>query len=108
MVATARAANIRPVLLTAPTPGRPNEGRWTGDAARLIALHREYIDIVRRVAREEEAPLLDLAAAFDRIPAAELRARYFFKDEVHLTEEGNEEIARLLVAFFGGAPISGG
>jgi lysophospholipase L1-like esterase len=108
MVATARTANIRPVLLTAPTPGRPDEGRWTGDAARLIGLHREYIDIVRRVAREENVPLLDLAAEFDRIPAAELRARYFFKDEVHLTEEGNEEIARLLVAFFGGSPVSGG
>jgi lysophospholipase L1-like esterase len=100
LVASARGGGIRPVLLTAPTPGRPNEGRWTGDAARLIAAHRDYIDIVRRVAREERVPLCDLAAAFDRIPADTLRARHFVRDEVHLTDEGNEEIARLLVAFF--------
>jgi lysophospholipase L1-like esterase len=100
MVRTARETGAEPVILTAPTPGRENEGRWTGSLAVFPAIHRRYADIAREVAAAEKVILCDLAAEFDRIPPGELRARYFFKDEVHLTDTGNQLIAETLVGCF--------
>lgn len=63
----------------------------------LPALHRHYADVVREVARNERAVLCDLAAEFDRIPADVLRSTYFYRDEVHLTPEGNLKVAEILL-----------
>jgi len=100
MIRSAREAGATPVLLTAPTPGREKEGRWVGALSRFPGIHRRYADIVREVARAEDVTLCDLAAEFDSTPPDELRAKYFFKDEVHLTEAGNQRIAEDLLRCF--------
>jgi lysophospholipase L1-like esterase len=98
MVRTAREIGAVPVLVTAPSPGRENEGRWTGGLSRFPAIHRRYAEIVREVARNENAALCDAMAEFDAIPRDRLRAEFFYRDEVHLTEAGNEMLAEVLFA----------
>jgi lysophospholipase L1-like esterase len=100
MVRIALELGAVPVLLTAPTPAFENEGRWTGDLLPFPEIHRRYAAIVRRVASANGAVLCDLAARFDTIPRGTLRSVYFFKDEVHLTDEGNQLIAETLAACF--------
>ena len=101
MVRIAHEHGIMPILLTAPTSHRPGREpaylatRWVADLEDLVPLHRRYADAVRRVAAEEDAPLVDLHREFDRLPQRELD-RFFRKDGIHLTEEGNRKIAELI------------
>jgi lysophospholipase L1-like esterase len=100
MIRAARAAGAVPILLTAPTSGWENEGRWTGALSRFPAIHRRYAAIVREVAAAEGVFLCDIGAEFDRIPREEARSVLFFKDEVHLTDQGNQKFAESLVQCF--------
>ena len=101
MVRIAREHGIMPILLTAPTSHRPGREpaylatRWVADLEDLVPLHRRYADAVRRVAAEENAPLVDLHREFDQLPQQELD-RFFLKDGIHLTIEGNRKIAELI------------
>lgn len=106
MVNVARSAGIVPVLFTAPTSheqGREPKclaGRWVTDLNQLVPLHRQYVQVVRAVAKAEGVILCDLAAEFDKLPREEVRDSLFWKDGIHLTQEGDKRIAQFLFECF--------
>lgn len=76
-------------------------GLWKEKADGPLAvwrlIHETYNDVVRAVARSGKVPLVDL----DRLVPERRRLyaeppHYFFKDGIHLTELGLQEVARLL------------
>jgi lysophospholipase L1-like esterase len=73
----------------------------------LIPVHRAYVDATRRVAAESGAILCDAAAHFDAASPA-VRRRFFRRDGIHLTEEGDRELARLLATAIEQADASRG
>lgn len=99
MVSEARAAGIRPVLITAPSNHvRGHEPprlqlRHVRSLDEVIPLHTAYLEVTRRVASATGATLCDAAAAFGRL---EPRVSYFQKDGIHLTPRGDEQLASLL------------
>ena len=103
MARIAREAGVIPVFVTAPTSHRPGHlpaylaGRWIARLADLVPLHRQYAEIVREVAAEEDVLLCDLAADIDLIEAADERDRCFYRDGIHYTGEGNAWTARRLL-----------
>lgn len=105
MIRLARGHGITPVLLTAPTShekGRePQElkERFLSNPADLIPLHRRYVEVVRELAREEGVAILDLAQIFDDLPRSEVEEKYFMRDGIHLSYEGNKIIAESLYDF---------
>ena len=79
-----------PVLITAPRREMPETYVEQGNAhstAEYERQHDEYAEIVRQVARETGAPLLDL----QRIMAAPECDQYFEDDAVHLDNYDDEE-----------------
>lgn len=105
LVAMARISKrngIVPVFLTAPSGHRPGaepeylQGRYLTDLIDLIPVHRAYAEAVRQVAAAEGAILCDLAAGFEEIPPEERSQRYFRRDGIHASREGDERIAELL------------
>jgi len=103
LVGMARAHDIAPVLITAPSAhreGREPElllGRWVVELDELIPMHQQYVGIVRQVAGEHRVPLLDLARRFEAQPEDDWRKRYFMHDGIHLQPEGDQLIARWLL-----------
>lgn len=101
MVRVARENGIVPILITAPSSHREGaepvylEQRHLNSVHELIPLHRKYVQIVRKVAAKENAPLLDLYKEFNMLPQKELEM-LFQKDGIHLTPEGNLKIAESL------------
>ena len=100
MVSVTRDRQITPMLLTAPTshepdPRRPPPGQ-TAPPDLKGAVHLQYVEAVRTVAREEKVPLCDLHQAMATLPRAE-RARQFTGDGIHLSEEGGRMVGKLLV-----------
>jgi lysophospholipase L1-like esterase len=107
MIASARAAKSRPMLLTLPTVVRPDMTLDDVHKARvvfpyfpaaygvldLLDLIGAYNDSIRRVAHEENAPLSDLAQAFEKLDDA---TRYFW-DTMHTNREGAKLIAQLML-----------
>lgn len=99
----ATRAGARAILITAPSAfdlkgvaehllSRP----FVRDAATLERLHREYNDVVREVASERGALLLDL----DRELGARVdRGELFLRDGVHLSEAGILAVAERFAAF---------
>jgi lysophospholipase L1-like esterase len=106
MTRSAREAGVIPVLLTAPTSHRKGHEpqvlakRHLSDLDELVPLHRQYVEIVRSVAAQEDAVLCDLAAGFDALPDVELRFDYFRKDGIHLRQKGDEKLAELIFECF--------
>lgn len=102
MVRIAHDHGVMPILLTAPTSHRPGREpaylatRWVADLEDLVPLHRRYADAVRRVAAEEDAPLVDLHREFGQLPQRELHRFFRKEDGIHLTIEGNRKIAELI------------
>ena len=101
MVRMAQDNDIIPILLTAPTshqrgqePGGLSE-RWLGNLDDLVPLHQRYVQAVRDVAAEKDAPLIDLYEEFNQLPQHE-RERLFKDDGVHSTPEGYRRIAELI------------
>lgn len=105
MVNVARDNGITPILLTAPASHESGSEPkalsplWITDLNELVPLHRQYVDIVRSVAREQNVILCDLTAEFDALPRERVHDM-FWKDGVHLTEDGNQTVARLLFECF--------
>lgn len=105
-----RAIGARPVIATQPFVLRAGHEEEDSAALRLVAPASLFADeaywrayaawagIVRevqaRVAREAGVALVDCAAAFDRFAPAD-RAR-LFRDMIHLTLDGNREVAACL------------
>lgn len=105
MVRLAKAQGVQTVLLTAPTNVRAGDEpnylaqRHLPDVTQLVPIHASYVEAVRKVAREEQALLCDLAAHFDTLPAEELN-KLIMKDGVHFTRAGGRRVGRLLFECF--------
>ncbi len=101
MVREAHTAGIHAVLITAPSnhvAGHEPEYlklRHLRTLGELVPLHQAYVEVTREVARESGATLCDAAAAFEQL---EGRNRYFQKDGIHLTTQGDEQLAGLLAS----------
>jgi lysophospholipase L1-like esterase len=106
IIRLARSNNIVPVLITAPTAHTVGDEpeylaeRWLNNLDELVPLHRRYAEIVRQVASDEEVHIIDLLAAFDGLPAQEVKNNYFESDGIHLTGEGHKLIALILYHYF--------
>jgi len=105
----ARSHQIVAVLLTAPTSHRRGHEpvylrqRWLRDLSQLVPLHQRYVEIVRRVAQEQDAPLCDLARRFEALPTDE-RDEYFMNDGIHFEPAGDERVAEFLLDCFENQP----
>jgi lysophospholipase L1-like esterase len=88
-----RALKAVPILITAPRAKVLTKSlvrnRQVADLADAYRLHDEYVEITRAVARETDAPLLDLAAILGGPESAEL----FSRDGIHFNGDGLERIA---------------
>jgi lysophospholipase L1-like esterase len=100
MIRLAREAGIQPILITAPSGHRPGAEppylaeRHLRKLSDLVPLHQSYVEATRRAARQSGAILCDVAWAFRFLPPP--AERYFLEDGIHLTPEGNREVARIL------------
>ena len=108
MIATVRGIESRPVLLTLPTVVRKEMTLDDVRKARvvfpyfpaaygvldLLELIRTYNDSIRRVAGEENVPLVDLANAFEKIDDP----TPYFLDTMHTNAEGAKLISQLMLA----------
>jgi len=107
MISSVRSIESRPVLLTLPTVVRPE---MTIDDVRnarvvfpyftaaygvldLLELVGTYNDSIRRVARDKNVPVIDLAQSFEKIDD---RTPYFL-DTMHTTREGAHLIAEQML-----------
>jgi len=82
-----------PILITAPRTerltGRIIRANKPRNMKELLALHDDYADLTRRVAREKKVELLDLATLL----VGPEGSRLFMRDGVHFRQEGLERIA---------------
>jgi lysophospholipase L1-like esterase len=105
MVRTANENGITPVLITAPSTHKKGEepeyltSRRLNDLSELVPLHESYVRAVREVAAQENVVLIDLYQVFLQFPQEDLD-RFFFKDGVHLTEDGNKKVAEIMHEHF--------
>lgn len=110
MVRIAQAEGIIPILLTAPTSHRRGQEpaylarRWMIDLEDLVPLHQQYVQVVREVAAEENAPLVDLHEKFSQLPRRDLE-QLFIADGIHLTSEGDRKIAEFIDEHLVGAGL---
>lgn len=107
MIASVRSIDALPVLITLPTVVRPDmtieDVRRTNvffpyfpsayGVRDLLDLIGAYNGTIRRVAAEEDVPLVDLALAFERLDDP----TPYFLDTMHTTPDGAELIASLLL-----------
>lgn len=106
MIKLVRSNGTTCVLLTAPTSHEKGKepaylgGRWVSNLSDLVPMHEEYVNAVRRAAKENKVILCDLAGEFGKLPKEKLRNELFHKDGIHLTLEGNKMIADLLYKCF--------
>ncbi len=107
MVQMARDAGVTPILLTAPSSHkRGNEPpylaqRWLNDLQELVPLHESYVQAIRDIASREHVPLIDLYAKFSQLSTRVVEPGQFFQyGGIHLTDEGNLEIARIIYEYF--------
>ena len=104
MVLVARDDGVIPILLTAPSAHRKGkEPRyllkgWLNDLDDLIPLHQQYVQAVRNVASQQQAPLIDLYSEFNRLPQKDLD-KLFKRDGIHLRKKGDEKIAEMIYAY---------
>ena len=104
MIQIALDNDVIPILLTAPSSHRKGKEprylteRWLNDLSDLIPLHQQYVQAVRDVAAQHQAPLIDLYAAFNRLPQEDLD-RFFRRDGIHLTKQGEEKLAEMMYAY---------
>jgi lysophospholipase L1-like esterase len=96
----AQAAGVVAVFITAPSNHVAGHEpaylarRHVRTLAELVPLHDEYTQATRAVAQSTGASLCDAAAAFAALPQPP--DRYFQRDGIHLTEEGDEQMARVV------------
>ncbi len=87
IVATAEQAGIQPVLLTFASTDADDERRFsTSDYNQAL---REHNDIVRRLGRELNVPVIDVAEVFPNDPE-------LFVDTIHMTTDGGWLMADLI------------
>jgi len=93
------------VFVTAPTShyyfGAPAElvrDRFAADTESVPRLHRSYNRVVREVAEERGALLLDLERDLGKLPPGRLR-RVFSEDGIHFSDAGLRQISRRIARF---------
>jgi len=90
-----REAGAVPVVITAPRASKVTKALVRNGQAKSVeealALHDEYVELTRRVARESGAALLDLAADF--LEEGDYEWDLFKGDGVHQEKEGRIRIA---------------
>jgi lysophospholipase L1-like esterase len=100
MIRLAHEAGAQPVLITAPSNHVQGHEppylleRHLRRLEDLVPLHREYVELTRRAGQTGHAVVCDAATAFEKLPAP--TERYFRRDGIHLTEEGDGALATLL------------
>jgi lysophospholipase L1-like esterase len=100
MASESRAAGITPVFITAPSNHVVGHEpaylatRHVRSLSEVVPLHTAYVQATRTAALSSGAVLCDAASAFAALPAP--HDRYFRKDGIHLTDAGDEEMARAL------------
>jgi lysophospholipase L1-like esterase len=105
MVRIARENGITPILITAPSSHRSGQepvylqDRFIKQLDQLVPLHRQYTDIVRDVAREQNVLLLDLQTEFDALPYNTVRDDYMKSDGIHFRAAGSTAVAESLYRF---------
>ena len=105
MVRQAKAAGVRPMLVTAATSHEKGQEpaelahRWLRELSDLVPLHQSYIAAVREVARGESASLCDAAASFAALSREQIESS-FMADGIHLTAEGDRRLAMMLYDCF--------
>lgn len=92
-------SHIPVLFLTAPTshyrvdaPDYLVRGGFASDKPTSLTLHRQYNDIVRAVARERGAALLDLEQELGSLPPRDVAA-LFSRDGIHLSLAGSAVVA---------------
>ena len=87
ILATAEQAGIQPVLLTFASTTADDERLFsTSDYNQAL---REHNDIVRRLGRELDVPVIDVAEVFPNDPG-------LFVDTIHMTTDGGWLMADLI------------
>jgi lysophospholipase L1-like esterase len=96
IVDVARRAGIRVLFITAPQEIRDwnNPDLLPLPTERVVELHARYNDVVRKVARETGAGLVDLAALVESQPAGSVISR----DGIHFGPRGCRFAARVVAA----------
>ena len=106
MVRLARRHGIVPVLMTAPSAHtRGDEPTYLAkgflkDLSNLVPVHQQYVTIVRQVAKEKGVALVDLAANYAALPIEDVKQKYFWKDGIHVSPEGDKKTAEFMYRAF--------
>jgi lysophospholipase L1-like esterase len=100
-----RAFGMPVVFMTAPTshylfgaPATLVRDRFATDTDSVPRLHRAYNQVVREVAREAGAALLDLERDWFELSPRRL-SRMFTDDGIHFSDEGLQALARRIAGF---------
>ncbi|MCI1956194.1 MAG: SGNH/GDSL hydrolase family protein [Oscillospiraceae bacterium] len=106
MIREIREGGSRPVLLSLPPIdakryfawisrglNAANILRWLGDVERIYRWHEMYNLAVCRLAKDSEAPLIDISSAFLEIPNYQ---RLICEDGIHPNEAGHRLISRTI------------
>jgi lysophospholipase L1-like esterase len=100
-----RALDLPVVFLTAPTahyrfgaPAQLVSGGFATDQESVPRLHRMYNEVVREVARDTGAFLLDLEREFESLDTSALK-EIFTDDGIHFTESGLDRLGRRVASF---------
>ena len=100
MACLSQRAGIRPVFITAGSNHRlGHEPEYLAERhlrklEELVPLHNAYLAVTREVAQQTDSTLCDAAHTFEQ--AGEDRDRFFKKDGIHLTDDGNQALADLV------------
>ncbi|MBW2387557.1 MAG: hypothetical protein JRG89_03900 [Deltaproteobacteria bacterium] len=100
-----RSLGLPVVFLTAPTahyqfgaPAQLVSEEFAADTKSVPRLHRSYNEVVREVARDTGATLLDLEREFEALEPGELE-EIFSEDGIHFTEPGLDRLGRRIASF---------
>ncbi len=104
----ARLFNERgvPVLFVTPPSAHRSLGTpphfvdldYAVDAEAVVAMHDDYVEIVREVSRQSGLPLLDLALELESLEPTDLEVIFVF-DGIHYRPAGHVWVARRLVRY---------
>jgi lysophospholipase L1-like esterase len=99
-----KANDVPVVFVTAPTShyglGVPDylvKDKFIADKEFAMRMHRQYNDVVRKVARDHDAYLIDMEAEFESMSASDLKAM-FTEDGIHFTDLGRAVLSQRIAS----------
>lgn len=96
LVRDIQADGRMPVLMTAPRAESLHSSivnQQNVPIEQIYARHDSYVTLTRKVAQQEQVPLIDLAAIVNNDPD---RSSYFLQDGIHFNERGRPFIAQCI------------